>query len=197
MMDALLELEAELVAWLNRGVGKFFLLDRATYLVVSDYFVPLLMAFWMLGLWFHGKDAGARNRNQRAVLSAAISLGFANLAVLALNQHYFRERPIAEMELANLLYAATDSSFPSNPAAVAFAVAMSIWLGNRRASALLFFLAALWSFARLYNGLFYPSDVAAGALIGVSVSCIVALALRAIEPLPTWVLKGARLLHLA
>lgn len=197
MMDALLQLEAELVAWVNQGVGKFLLLDRVTYLLVSDYFVPLLMVFWMLGLWFHGKDAGARDRNQRAVLSAAISLGFANLAVLALNQHYFRERPIAELELTNLLYAATDSSFPSNPAAIAFAVAMSIWLGNRRASALVFFLAALWSFARVYNGLFYPSDVAAGALIGVSVSCIVALALRVIEPLPTWVLNGVRLLHLA
>lgn len=197
MMDALLKLEAELVTWLNQGVGKSLLLDRATYLLVSDYFVPLLMAFWMLGLWFHGKDARARDRNQRAVLSAAISLGSANLAVLALNQHYFRERPIAEMELVNLLYAPTDSSFPSNPAAIAFAVAMSIWLGNRRASALLFFLAALWSFARVYNGLFYLSDIAAGALIGVAMSCIVALALRAIEPLPTWVLKGARLLHLA
>ncbi|MEK7806711.1 MAG: phosphatase PAP2 family protein, partial [Chloroflexota bacterium] len=118
-------------------------------------------------------------------------------AVLVLNQHYFRERPIAELNLANLFYAPTDSSFPANPAAIAFAVAMSIWLGNRRASALLFFLAALWSFTRVYNGLFYPSDIAAGALDGVAMSCIVALAFRAIEPLPTWVLRGARLLHLA
>ena len=113
----------------------------------------------MLGLWFHGKDATARDRNQRAVLSAAIALGFANWAVLALNQHYFRERPIAQLELANLLYAPTDSSFPSNPAAIAFAVAMSIWLGNRRASAVLFFLAALWSFARVYNGYSTPATL--------------------------------------
>jgi undecaprenyl-diphosphatase len=196
-VDALLELEREIVAWLNQGIGRSYLLDRATYLVVSDYFIPLMMCFWGLGIWFHGKDARARERNQKAVLAAAISLGFANLLVLVVNQFVFRERPFVHHELANLLYAPTDSSFPANPAAVAFAMAMGVWLKNRRASAPLFFLAALWSFARVYNGLFYPSDVAAAGLTGVAVACLVTLGLRAVEPLPTRVLKGARLLHLA
>ena len=155
------------------------------------------MCFWLLGLWFCGKDVQARSRNQKAVLGAAISLGLANLVVLLLNQAIFRERPFIHYELSNLLYAPTDSSFPANPAAVAFALAMAVWLMNRRASVVLFFLAALWSFARVYNGLFYPSDVVVGGLIGMTVACLVTLGLRAIEPLPTWVLKGARLLHLA
>jgi undecaprenyl-diphosphatase len=99
--------------------------------------------------------------------------------------------------LANLLYAPTDSSLPANPAAVAFALAMGVWLGNRRAGLPLFFLAGLWSFVRVYNGLFFPSDVFAGGLIGAAVACLVNLGLRAIEPVPTWVLKGARLLDLA
>ncbi len=192
-----MELEAQVVTWLNQIIGRSYLLDRATYLVVSDYFVPLAMCFWTLGLWFHGKDLRSRDRNQRAVLGAAISLGFANLVVLLLNLQIFRERPIAHHELANLLYAPTDSSFPANPAAVAFAMAMGVWLGNRRAGLPLFFLAGVWSFARVFNGLFYPSDVLAGGLIGVTVAGLVTLGLRAIEPVPTWVLKGARLLHLA
>ncbi len=192
-----MELEAQIVTWLNQIIGRSYLLDRATYLVVSDYFVPLAMCFWTLGLWFHGKDTRARDRNQRAVLGAAISLGFANLVVLLLNQQVFRERPIAHHELANLLYTPTDSSLPANPAAVAFAMAMGVWLGNRRAALPLFFLAGLWGFGRVYNGLFYPSDVLAGGLIGVTVACLVTVGLRAIEPVPTWVLKGARLLHLA
>ena len=192
-----MELEGEIVSWLNQGIGRYYLLDRATYLVVSDYFLPLLMCFWLLGLWFCGKDVQARSRNQKAVLGAAISLGLANLVVLLLNQAIFRERPFIHYELSNLLYAPTDSSFPANPAAVAFALAMAVWLMNRRASVVLFFLAALWSFARVYNGLFYPSDVVVGGLIGMTVACLVTLGLRAIEPLPTKVLKGARWLHLA
>ena len=192
-----MELEGEIVSWLNQGIGRYYLLDRATYLVVSDYFLPLLMCFWLLGLWFYGRDVQARSRNQKAVLGAAISLGLANLVVLLLNQAIFRERPFIHHELSNLLYAPTDSSFPANPVAVAFAMAMSVWLMNRRASMVLFFLATLWSFARVYNGLFYPSDVVVGGLIGMAVACLVTLGLRAIEPLPTRLLKGARLLHLA
>jgi undecaprenyl-diphosphatase len=190
-------LEAELVAWLNQGIGRFYLLDRLTYLLVSDYFLPLLMCFWGLGMWFHGLDAKRREINQRAVLAGAIALGLANLVVLILNQQYFRERPFIHQDLANLLYAPTDSSFPANPAAVAFAFAMGVWLKNRRAAGVLIFLAALWSLVRVYNGLHYPSDVVAGGLIGVAVACLVTLGLRAIEPVPTWVLKGARSLHLA
>ncbi len=196
-METFLDVEAQIVIWLNQGIGRFDLLDHVGYLVVSDYFIPLAMCFWMLGLWFSGKDLQARNRNQRAVLGAAIGLGFANLAVLTLNQHFFRERPFTEYDLASLLYEPTDSSFPANPAAVAFAAAAGIWLGNRRAALPLFSLAALWSFARVYSGLFYPSDVVAGAVIGVTVSSLVALGMRVIEPVPTWVLKGARWLHMA
>jgi len=196
-MDAFFELEGDFVGWLNQGIGRFYLLDRLTYLLVSDYFVPLMMSFWGIGLWFQGSDALTRSRNQKAVLASAISLGFANLAVLVLNQFIFRDRPLVDYQLSNLLYASTDSSFPANPAALSFAFATGLWFGNRRAAAVPFALAALWSVARVYNGLFYPSDIAVGGLIGVAIAGIIALGMRAIEPLPTWVLKGARVLHMA
>ena len=189
-MEAYLELEADLVIWLNQGIGKVALFDDLNYLLVSDYSIPLTISFWMLGMWFSGKDVPARDRNQRAVLRAAISLGFASLAVLILNQYFFRERPLAEYELASLLYTPTDSSFPAHPAAISFAAAMGVWLGSRRAGLVLFALAGLWGLVRVYSGLFYPSDVVVGGLIGVAVSCGVALALRFIEPVPTWVLQG-------
>ncbi|PKB72637.1 MAG: hypothetical protein BZY75_06025 [SAR202 cluster bacterium Io17-Chloro-G7] len=196
-MDAFLQLDADIVTWLNQGIGRVYLLDRITYLVVSDYFVPLMMCFWGLGVWFHGENLAERINNQKAVLAAAISLGFANLAVLLTNQAVFRERPITQYDLVNLLYAPTDSSFPANPATVAFAFATAIWWRNRRASVVPFLLAALWSVTRVYNGLFFPSDVIVGALIGITVACIFTWGLRMIEPIPTRVIRGARLLHLA
>ncbi len=196
-MDAFLGAEGEIVTWLNQGVGRFYLLDRVAYLVVSDYFIPLIVCLWGLGLWFRGEDVQARSRNQKAVLAAAISLGFANLAVLLLNQAIFRERPFIHYELTNLLYAPTDSSFPANPAALAFAFATAIWLRNRRAAVVPLILAGLWGFTRVYSGLFYPSDVVAGGLIGMVVAILITMGLRAIEPIPSWVLRGARALHLA
>ena len=196
-MNTVTAFEGDIVAWLNGLLGRSEAVDDAVYLLVSDYFVPLCICFWMLGLWFQGRDAEKRNQNQRAVLGGAIGLGFANLAVLITNQFVFRDRPIADLELTNLLYAATDSSFPSNPAAVAFAAAMAVWLGNRRAGAPVFALAGVWCLMRVVNGLFYPTDILAGAAVGVSVSWLVVAGLRRIEPVTTWVLEGARFLRLA
>jgi len=196
-MDKLTNSEGDIVVWLNGLLGRSEAVDGAVYLLVSDYFVPLCICFWMLGLWFQGRDAEKRDRNQRAVLGGAIGLGFANLAVLIANQFAFRDRPIAGLELTNLLYAATDSSFPSNPAAVAFAAAMAIWLGNRQAAAPVFALASVWCLMRVLNGLFYPTDILAGAAIGASVSWLIVMGLRRIEPVTTWVLEGARFLRLA
>ena len=192
-----MSLDAEIVTWMNQGIGASYILDRVAYLLVSDYFLPLLMSLWGVGLWFHGGDSVARGVNQRGVLASAISLGFANLAVLILNQHFFRDRPFVDHDLANLLYAPTDSSFPANPAAVAFAFAMAVWFKNRRAAAPLLFLAALWSLARVYNGLHYPSDVLVGALIGIAVACMVTLGMLFIDPVTVRVLDAARRLHLA
>ena len=196
-METLLELDGWIVVWLNQAIGHSAVLDGAGYLAVSDYFVPLAMCFWMLALWFSGPGSHARGRNQRAVLAAAIALGFANLAVLLLDQAVFRARPFTQYDLATLFYEPTDSSFPANPAAVAFAMATAVWLGNRRAAIPLFYLAGVWCLARVYSGLFYPSDILAGGLIGAGVAWLVTLGMRRIEPVPTWVLNGARFLHLA
>lgn len=190
-------MDAEIVIWLNNWVGRLDVLDGLEYLIVSDYFIPLVMCFWMLGLWFTGPSPEARSRNQKAILAAAIALGFANLSVLIINQVWFRERPFAIYELTNLLYEPTDSSFPANPPAIAFATATAIYMSNRRASVFLFVIAIVWSLARVSNGLHYPTDVAVGALIGIFIAVIIALGMRRIEPVPTWVLKGVRALHLA
>ena len=192
-----MDLDGKIVVWLNQSIGWSGFFDGIASLLVSDYFIPLAMSFWMLGLWFSGKGPQMRGRNQRAVLAAAISLGFANLAVLLLNQQIFRDRPFTQYELATIFYEPTDSSFPSNPAAIGFAVATAVWLANRRAALVLICMAALWSLARVYSGLFYPSDIVAGGLIGAAVACLITLGIRRIEPVPTWVLNCARFLHLA
>ncbi len=196
-METVLAVDAMIAAWLNQGIGRSALLDGLASVAVSDYFIPLTMCFWMLGLWFRGEGPQTRGHHQRAVLAAAISLGFANLVVLILNQYLFRERPFVSMELANLLYEPTDSSFPANPAAVAFAAATAIWLANRGAGLALLGLGAAWCLARVASGLFYPTDILAGALIGSGMAWLITVGMRRIEPMPTWVLAGARFFHLA
>ena len=192
-----MSIDDRIVLWLSQWVGLWPAVDWPAKVLVSDYFVPCAVGLCLVALWFTG-DAQKRDSHQRAVIRALATVGFASWVVLILNDHYFRLRPFAEHDLDLVLfYAPTDSSFPAHPATVGFALAAGIWGGNRRVGAAAYVLAALWGAARVFAGVFYPSDILAGAAIGVVVSQAVALGLWLIEPLPTWVLGGARRLHLA
>ena len=190
-------MDSEIVVWLNQWAGRYAVLGWAENLIISDYFIPSCFSLALLAMWFVGNDPLNRDVYQRAVLKAIIAMGFASLVVLILNQYYFRARPFAEHDLTVLLYRPTDSSFPAHPAAVGFAMASGIWQGSRKLGCLAFVLAALWGLSRVYAGVFYPSDVLAGAIIGVGMSYMVSVAFRLIEPIPTVVLRVAKTLHLA
>lgn len=196
-MDTLRSVDAQVVLWLNQWAGRLGPLDAAQEFIVGDYLIPVIMALCLVAMWFVGGNLLERDGRQRAVLIALLAVGFSNLVVLILNQHYFRTRPFVEYDLTLLFYSPTDSSFPANPAVVAFAMASGAWRGSWKVGALIYGLAVLWGLSRTYAGVFYPSDVMAGAVIGVVISHLVALVFRFIEPLPTIVLRGIRVLHLA
>ena len=60
----------------------------------------------------------------------------------------------------------TDSSFPSNAAALGFAIAAGVWFYNRAWGWGLLAIAALFGLSRIFGGVHYPLDVLAGALLG-------------------------------
>lgn len=110
----------------------------------------------------------------------------------------FRERPFADAALNFQLPYHVDfldhmihwSSFPSDHAALFFALATCIFFVSRGAGifALLhaFFVVSL---PRVYMGMHYPTDIVVGALIGVSLGCsakIVGLRTFATRPAIRW-----------
>ena len=124
-------------------------------------------------------------------------MALSNWAVFVINQLYFRPRPFVDLDVSPLFYQPTDSSFPANIAAAAFAIAVAVLVVNRRLGALLVGLAALYGFARVYAGVHYPLDILAGAMIAIA-GVFVALKIRDwLEPLPTMAVKAARILCLA
>lgn len=66
-----------------------------------------------------------------------------------------------------------DYSFPSGHTMSSFEAAVTIWLYNRRWGAVALVLASLIAFSRMYLFVHYPSDVIAGAIIGVIIAVIV------------------------
>jgi undecaprenyl-diphosphatase len=96
---------------------------------------------------------------------------------------------------------AADPGFPSDHATGAFAVAMAIWLRNRRWGTVALIAAAVLSVGRVAIGVHYPSDVLAGAALG----CAAALLLfarpareridRLADLLGGWLERGLRRLR--
>jgi undecaprenyl-diphosphatase len=165
--------------------------------MVSDYLVPVVFSVVLLGLWFGWADQAMRERHQRGVMLAGIGVGIANVMVKISNAFYFRPRPFDSIDVELLFYPPTDSSFPANPIAITVAMATGVWMANKRMGAIMYMVAFIYGFSRVYSGVFYPLDILGGALIGLSASYLVYFVLKRIEPVPTLCLRLVRFLCVA
>jgi undecaprenyl-diphosphatase len=131
----------------------------------------VVAAFWWV--WFWPQDTA---RNRKAVIATILSSVAAVMAgrLLALSLP-FRLRPIHTTDLGFVLpYGATPealrgwSSFPSDHAMAFFAASTGLWFISRKLGAIVTTYVALFVvLPRVYLGLHYPTDVLAGAFIGV------------------------------
>jgi len=184
-----------LLLWLNGFAGKLPAFDGAMQLVAGDYLLPLAFVLVLTGLWFSGANARIRELRQRAAFIGMASLGLANIPILILNSIWVRPRPFVDLgdQVTLLFYPPTDpSSFPSNVATVGFAIASSVWIVHRSLGYTLFAAALVLGFSRVYLGVAYPTDVIAGAALGIVVAAGTMRMFIALEPLPALVIRLAR-----
>ena len=196
-METLRNLDFTIASYLNDFSGKSDSIDSLLAIAISDYCIPVILALTLFYLWFAGTNNKERYTFQRAVLSAIVSLGLANLFVLVINDYYYRERPFLAHDITLLFYAPTDSSFPANPAALSFALAFSIWLKVKTTGRYLFVFSAIWCISRIYAGIFFPSDIVGGAVLGITASLTGSYLLKILDPIPHLIIRVARVLHLA
>ena len=196
-METLRNLDFTIASYLNDFSGKSDSIDSLLAIAISDYCIPVILALTLFYLWFAGTNNKERYTFQRAVLSAIVSLGLANLFVLVINDYYYRERPFLAHDITLLFYAPTDSSFPANPAALSFALAFSIWLKVKITGRYLFVFSAIWCISRIYAGIFFPSDIVGGAVLGITASLTGSYLLKILDPIPHLIIRVARVLHLA
>ena len=180
-------IDADLVIWLNGLSGNVKVFDDLMRLVASDYLMPLSFSLAMLGLWFSGKNPAERVRYQITMLIAISALSLSNIVVWLINISWDRPRPFVEHgdELNLLFYPPTDPSFPANPVAVGFAAAAAAWSINHKFGWWMFAAASLFGFSRLYAGVFYPTDIIGGVVVGIAVFIFTSYLRRFLEPLIT------------
>ena len=182
---------------MNSGVGKAPLFDQLVRYLVSDYLVPVAALMVLLGLWFAGNSSAERMRIQIGIFVALVAMGFSSLAVYTVNAFYYRPRPFLTHDVDLLFYRPTDASFPSNPVAVTFAIAVGVWFINRRLGLALMAVVVAYALARVYSGVHYPLDVVASMAIGTAVALAVLWAERLVRPILKAAIRLARLFCVA
>jgi len=162
--------------FLNRFAGHLGWFDRAVLLAAGSNLTTaavIVFLFWMA--LFDPKRSGRLRDGAELLLASAFFAMLATLTARALALSLpFRARPMATPSLPFLLPAGGStvvihwSSFPSDHATLFFAMAAGILLVSRR----LGWCAVAWvilviSFPALYLGIHWPTDVLAGAGLGI------------------------------
>jgi undecaprenyl-diphosphatase len=103
-----------------------------------------------------------------------------------------RPRPfVAHHSIHDFLAHAADPGMPSDHATAAFAIATAIFLAHRRAGTVVLLAAAVLAIGRVFLGVHYLSDVAAGAALGAASAVLVTYAARRLPEIPVPLLSRA------
>ncbi|MFI0487429.1 phosphatase PAP2 family protein [Actinomadura sp. 9N215] len=157
--------------------------------VGTDGGLLLFAALFVAGWWrARGRDA----RSMGLALAAPFAVVAAYLVSEVSKTLIEEERPCRAVAGAVHIAACPspgDWSFPSNHATIAAASASAIVVAWRALALLVLPLAALMAFSRVFVGVHYPHDVAAGFAVGV-VAAPAALVLAAVSRRWVEVLRG-------
>lgn len=132
-------------------------------------FLIWLMFAGLVVLWFiDGKIK--KEQVVHALLASFIAFTVSQI----LKQLFHTSRPFQIDGLGVMTLTIPNSfSFPSEHAAVAFALALTVWLHDKKVGIIFIILAALVAIARVLANVHFPIDIIVGGIIGVLVGLII------------------------
>lgn len=159
----------QLLLLINGWAGKNHLLDDlmvfcASYLIYIVFITALVCVGYT-----------AYKREWKSVIyfvsSLIVSYGLLKLASLT----NFDHRPFMDHHLTQLIAHASGASFPSDHTTVATAIAIALLFFSpfKKTAWVLVAAAVIIGFARIFVGVHYPADIAAGLATGLLGGCVV------------------------
>jgi len=140
--------------WSLDWLGIFF----AEYL---GYLIVLIAIFIFI------KERNWRQRIYFLALAGLSVILARGLITEIIRFFYYRARPFLALQIQPLIEHGPSGSFPSGNAVAFFALALAIFYFNRKWGWRSLILALLIGVARIFVGIHWPSDILAGALIGL------------------------------
>lgn len=169
------EFDQSIIFFVNQFAQRWHTFDAiVVFFSTSDLMKGGVMLAALWWAWFRKNQSVRADRSYllTALLGAVLALILARVLAHALP---LRSRPILDPALHfRAPSTAPDqsnwtiwSSFPSDHAALFFALLTGIWLAYRRLALLLLgYVIAGICFPRIYIGIHYPTDILAGAILG-------------------------------
>jgi undecaprenyl-diphosphatase len=172
MIETIKFAEYEWFLWLNSfhsptfDVIMYWVTYRFTWLPLYLYLVFLLYKTYGRFFW-------------KNLLFVAFSVGLSDRITSGIMKPYFqRFRPCHDPIIQHIVHVVSDCGgqygFASSHAANCFALTATFYLLkiNAKLSIFLFFWAIIVSYSRIYVGVHFPTDLLAGALVGILISII-------------------------
>lgn len=168
-MEWLLEMDGKLLLWIKETFSHP-VLDEIMIAVsrLGDKGF-IWIAIGVLFLLFGLKNKKWRSRGFLVLFSLAVNFLACNVILKPLID---RTRPYYVLDYTPLIPPVGDPSFPSGHTSASFAAATAIYAINRKWGIVAYIFAAVMGFSRLYLGVHFPTDVLAGALLGVAASMV-------------------------
>ena len=138
-------------------------------IVFFGEYLAYILAVGILVFWWKSRKVHVKFFWQ-AIAAAILSRG---IIVELIRLFWERPRPFIENNITPLIEHAASSSFPSGHAAVFFALGTVLYFYNKKAGVIFLLGAAILSSARVFAFLHWPSDILAGAIIGITSALLV------------------------
>src|SRR3989344_767268 len=135
-----------------------FAADKMGYFLIVSIFV----LFWK------------RSYFKRLILVSFGSAIIARFVFVGLMRYFlYSPRPFLVLDNVNqLMNHEIESSFPSGHATFYFAMAMGVYLYNKKAGWFYFILVGFLGFARVFVSVHWPLDILGGAILGVGTAIL-------------------------
>ncbi|MFB6496728.1 undecaprenyl-diphosphatase [Bacillus haynesii] len=155
------ELNIDVFRFINDLGKEYSMLNPAVYFL-AEYMMYFLGA-WLVIYWFTRKT-----KNRLMVIYAVIAFVIAEILGKMMGSLYSNYQPFATLPNVNkLIEHEIDNSFPSDHTILFFSIGFLIFLFHKKTGWLWLVLAFTVGISRIWSGVHYPLDVAAGALLGV------------------------------
>jgi membrane-associated phospholipid phosphatase len=165
--------DLSILRFVNQMSGQFPRLDEFIVLIAQNDLVkggPIIAVLW----WFWFKPSNSQNSHREIIVAcvvAALVAAAASRTLAHILMIHRRPLLIPNLQLiqrAPTLWEDKNSSFPSDHAALAFGLITGLFYISRKAGLAMGVYAIVFiCLPRLYLGVHWPSDILAGAALGI------------------------------